>query len=396
MTAPTFARTPTLVAGKPTANNTADVAAINALSQALTDLIVAGDAAEASARAENVAALTAQIVAEAAARGVDVAALTGQIADEAAARGAGDASLLAVVTALEAAINASLSAIAGQISAEQAARIAGDASAGAQLAAETDARNAALSAEAAARIAGDAATAALVADEAEARIAGLAAEAHARALGLTEEARAREIALSAEAQVRERSLRAVARTRPEWLDGFGGASTGQGLDMPPAPGVVVVDADIGACVEITGAGTLAPRDAVAIEPGRLYRVSFTLRRTVDSGDPLGDAVVVAVRWLDASRNGLASVSARSIVDTIDLTAALGVVRRENTVSQTFDADIVPPSGALYARPEVIIYGADAVTRVAVVEMVELPPTTIVNTTISDPGAWAPIISGGSA
>ncbi|WP_323041153.1 hypothetical protein [Gemmobacter sp.] len=266
------------------------------------------------------------------------------------------------------------------LAAETAARVAAVDAVAADIAAETAARGAAVAALAAAIDAEATTRAAADAADATARIAGDAAAA---------------AALLVEATARARGDGMQPRERPEYADAFASQLEGVPADLAAAPGTVVVDAALGSAVRLDAAATIGARLPVALEPGRTYRARWALRRATDATDPLNDAVVCGIRWLAADKSGLGGANAELRAEILSPTVADGVIRAEATVSVDLETDFAVPSGAIYARPFARTYG-DGVTHISVIELAEVPPVTVNNTTIDAPAGYGGVLDGGIA
>lgn len=158
----------------------------------------------------------------------------------------------------------------------------------------------------------------------------------------------------------------------------GGASEGL---SPLSDGLVVVD-DRGAVIRLTGASAVAQRYYTALELGRDYRVRAVVQRRVNTPDPAGDAVRVAVAWYD--RN-LAQLSTTTIYDLTDLTTGDGRTMVEAVVAMSAGdgVDYVAPGAAVYFRAFIVTFGTLHQTDVEVLATGD----------ISDLAAWSPDVSG---
>lgn len=442
MPAPVFARPPTDVGGTPTFSSEDDVAAINALSQALHDDIqtraVAADLGTAADQDVGAFATAAQglladgavqpgdpvsdLVETASAKiltaaerakldgiqaGAQVNAVTsvagraGDVVLTPADAGAAPASHThpateisdstaagrALLTAPDAA--AQRTALGMGTAATQPASAFATAAQGAT--ADSAVQPGVLAAETAARVAAVDAVAADIAAETTTRAAADAAEATARIAGDAAAA----AALLVEATARARGDGMQPRARPEYADAFASQLEGGAADLAAAPGSVVVDPALGSAVRLDVAATVGARLPVAIEPGCTYRARWVLRRAADATDPLNDAVVCGIRWLAADKSGLGGANAELRAEILSPSVADGVIRAEATVSVDLDTDFAVPSGAIYARPFARTYG-DGVTHISVIELAEVPPVTVNNTTIDAPAGYGGVLDGGIA
>ncbi|MGQ3213017.1 MAG: hypothetical protein ACT6U0_28560 [Shinella sp.] len=241
-------------------------------------------------------------------------------------------------------------------------------------AAETDARIAAVNAEASTRASADTA-------ESQARaiaVAGLQGQINLRAtkVELAEEITARQSALTAEADARiaadaERPTygRVSGATRPgEAISYFTDEVDGDPAVLAPLPGAAAVASAYGNVVKIAGAGIVAPVAAWRIEPGHLYRVRFVVRRAVDTEDPANDAVRLGVRWLKSDKTGAATTE---LANLLDITVADGRVEYVFTLATVGadDVDAAPPADGVYFRPFIRTFGGGE-THVEVIQVVD--------------------------
>ncbi|MCJ2065278.1 hypothetical protein MKK63_21550, partial [Methylobacterium sp. J-088] len=130
----------------------------------------------------------------------------------------------------------------------------------------------------------------------------------------------------------------------------------------------------GSVARVRGSSVIGSRVAYPVEPGRVYRARFVVRRRADASDPSNDTVRLAIAWLDQAKNVLPGARAFTVVkDLRDLLASAG--RQE--VATTFAASpgaavlIAAPPNAVYARPFVQTFGADGLTDIAVIVVRDL-------------------------
>ncbi|SOC45774.1 parallel beta helix pectate lyase-like protein, partial [Rhizobium subbaraonis] len=141
---------------------------------------------------------------------------------------------------------------------------------------------------------------------------------------------------------------------------------------PPLPtSMVAVDSE-GSVVRVTGAKTVGPIRATRIEPGRIYRVRFVVRRRENPADPSSHTVRLAVRWL-ARGKGALSTAMGIVQDIAALTVAGGRTEISAVIARSagVGVNLVAPSGAVYFRPFVQTYGDDGVTDIEVVDVVDI-------------------------
>lgn len=147
-----------------------------------------------------------------------------------------------------------------------------------------------------------------------------------------------------------------------WLHGSGIAG-GNPYTLPPVTNVAV--AAEGAVGRIVGAGVISDRRLHVLEPDRQYGVRFAVRRAVNTPDPAGDAVRLAIAWYDR----FGSLSGTTALENLSpLTTAMGRQSRFFIVSRLPGNDVVAaPAGAVYSRPFIQTYGAGGQTDVEVID-----------------------------
>lgn len=155
--------------------------------------------------------------------------------------------------------------------------------------------------------------------------------------------------------------------RPGEVPKLFSASTDGEMPASLDPSARVVGAN-GAVAAFSASG-VAPVRAYRIEPYRDYRVRFVVQRAVDTTDPAGAAVRLALVCLDRNKVSIGTL----ILATIpDMEVASG--RQEfqyNIAAQDSDiADFVVPTGTVYARPYAYGFG-DAVNHAEVMDVTDL-------------------------
>ncbi len=112
----------------------------------------------------------------------------------------------------------------------------------------------------------------------------------------------------------------------------------------------------GAVVVMTGAATVAPIALTKIEPGRVYRIRYVLRRVVDTDNPNGDGVLLAVHWHSPA---MVPKNLQTLEILNGVNVASGRLEHSYTLAVADDGqvDFVAPSGGLYARPYIHTYGS---------------------------------------
>ena len=151
---------------------------------------------------------------------------------------------------------------------------------------------------------------------------------------------------------------------------FGETLTGLPGDVVPTARPTAADASLGVALRVVDAETVvAPRQPVAVMPGRIYEFRARLRRVSDPVNPLNDAIETGVQWLPASMTG----GSVQTLETLALEVADGVhVSEGETFSLDLSiADHVIPAGTTYARPFVRTYGTDSEARIGEVALVDV-------------------------
>ena len=148
---------------------------------------------------------------------------------------------------------------------------------------------------------------------------------------------------------------------------FTATTTGSGVDAAPITSAVLTD--IGLAAQLTGAGDVLTRDAVAISQDVL-EVTARVRREIDPLDPTGHATQLIAIWLDEEK---ALVSETVLATIAALTNADGLTEMSVRVSALGSVTGVtaPPSGAVYARFGVRKFGADGLLSVETLRVTEV-------------------------
>ncbi|MCS0501630.1 glycoside hydrolase family 55 protein [Ancylobacter mangrovi] len=154
--------------------------------------------------------------------------------------------------------------------------------------------------------------------------------------------------------------------------------------LPVLPDSLVATGDRGAVVRIVGAGIVASRDYVAVEPGRTFRVRAAVQRRVDTPDPAGDAVRVGIAWYDRNLDPLTTTATSTLNDYTALTVGSGRVSLFRVLAGAAGAgvDVVAPAGALFFRIYVETWGTTAATDIEVLACED----------ITDVEGWSPDVS----
>lgn len=217
--------------------------------------------------------------------------------------------------------------------------------------------------------------------------ATVAAKANQSALNTETAARiAGDAALSARTGVLEQSQFSALDRVGEAPEYFTATLPGAGRGLPViSTGTVVVN-DSGTAYRVSHVGTpiiVAARRDMPVEGGVTYAVRFALRRASNTTDPYGDGIDFGIAWLKNDKTLLSSQR----LDLRTLSVTEGRITFQRTISMDQDADIVPPSGARYMRPYLILYGNGGSTDIEAIARWEtkgLPGPT------GDPGdrGWA--------
>ncbi|XAI95614.1 hypothetical protein [Nostoc phage Nsp-JY21] len=148
-----------------------------------------------------------------------------------------------------------------------------------------------------------------------------------------------------------------------------------GLDPAAmSAGASAVHDDLGAVWLLDGADAvggfqlIAPREAVAVEAGRIYSARFVFARVADPADPLGHGIEIRMQNLNKSRASVSNVLVQSVAATA---VADGVQDITITFSRSAGQDYQNPSSTRYVRPYLQLYGGDHATAVAVIEISDI-------------------------
>ena len=181
-----------------------------------------------------------------------------------------------------------------------------------------------------------------------------------------------------------RRAAASARTRPgaapwAWTTQAAGAPDDvPGLDEDGAIGLQNVPG-LGDCAVVTNADRLiAPRDAVAVHPGRVYVAFFAARRLVDPVDISGAGMRFALERLGADY----ATQGSTVLEDRTLWAADGIWRGAFTFALGAPAlgsvDAQLSTGTVHVRPFVRCYGLDSVEAVAQVQVLDVTEAALVD------------------
>ncbi|NYS24342.1 hypothetical protein HUK65_04990 [Rhodobacteraceae bacterium 2376] len=181
-----------------------------------------------------------------------------------------------------------------------------------------------------------------------------------------------------------RRAAASARTRPgvapwAWTTEAAGAPDDvPGLDADDAISLQNVPG-LGECAVVTNADRLvAPRDAVAVHPGRVYVAFFATRRLVNPVDIAGAGMRFALERLGADYAAQGS----TVLEDRTLWVDDGIWRGAFTFSVgapslgTVDAQLA--SGTVHVRPFVRCYGLDSIEAVAQVQVLDVTEAALID------------------
>ncbi|WP_307878454.1 pyocin knob domain-containing protein [Acinetobacter seifertii] len=96
---------------------------------------------------------------------------------------------------------------------------------------------------------------------------------------------------------------------------------------------------------------IASRAAPAVYSQSQYQAKFSLLRTINSTDPLNDAIQFGIEYLNHNKESIS----HTVLETASIKVSNGVV------TKTFE--LVPVNNAVYMRPWLRIYGTDSETAI---------------------------------
>lgn len=150
----------------------------------------------------------------------------------------------------------------------------------------------------------------------------------------------------------------------------------------------VAATDRGPVLRIFGAGVVSRRQPAVLLPGRKWLATAIIRRSIDSADPLGDALRVTVAWLNADQTqaGLSVTETVLNAGAVDITSAQGWV----TVAAVISADDLSGvdhfnTQAKFARVVVEQFGTGErpVADVLWLDLVDITNNAVVTDTAAD-------------
>lgn len=171
-------------------------------------------------------------------------------------------------------------------------------------------------------------------------------------------------------------------TRPgDYPTLFTPAVAGAGPGLPELDPAGCIPSAAGNVYRLTGAGIVALRAAVWLEPDAFWSLRLQFRRLVNAVDPNNHAVDVSIQWLDGSYqpNGISLVQRYSHLRPSDGPVHLTV--RVPSLAGEVPA-IVPPNGAVFWRPYLRTFGNDGETAVEF----------LVVSDVTNAGVFAPDVS----
>lgn len=148
---------------------------------------------------------------------------------------------------------------------------------------------------------------------------------------------------------------------------FASTYAGEGNTLTDAVGTQTINAD-GKVLRLVGQNIVAAREAVRIEPLRIYRARAAFRRAVNSTDPDNDAVELCIAWLDGNK-AVQSVEAVNSIGNASVGGGRYILTQY--IATADDGQIVQtvaPAGAIYARVFVKAFGFDGQLDVEVVSL----------------------------
>jgi len=96
---------------------------------------------------------------------------------------------------------------------------------------------------------------------------------------------------------------------------------------------------------------IAPRAAPAVYSQHKYQAKFSLLRTINSTDPLNDAIQFGIEYLNHNKESIS----HTVLETSSIKVSNGVVTKA--------FELVPVNNAVYMRPWVRTYGTDSETAI---------------------------------
>lgn len=162
---------------------------------------------------------------------------------------------------------------------------------------------------------------------------------------------------------------------------FSSAIEGDGPTLPPLDPAGCIASPFGTIYRLAGAGIVALRAAVWLEPDAFWSMRLLFRRLANATDPNNHAVDVAIQWLDGAYQaiGLSLVQRYSGLKRSD--GPVGLTIRIPSLAGERPA-IVPPKGAVFWRPYLRTYGNDGETAVE----------SLVVADVTNAGVFAPDLS----
>ncbi|KQP82849.1 hypothetical protein [Methylobacterium sp. Leaf117] len=143
---------------------------------------------------------------------------------------------------------------------------------------------------------------------------------------------------------------------------FSATAIGSTEDAPALNANGRVSTALGAAYQITGAGLIAPRGTIAVDPDAIWILRARYWRLADVLDPNNNAVDLGIQWLDASDRDAGQTLIRRETNLLRQDGPrLLTIRVPSLVGDA--PAIVPPKGAVSWRPYLRTYGADGATAI---------------------------------
>lgn len=159
---------------------------------------------------------------------------------------------------------------------------------------------------------------------------------------------------------------------------------GDNADLPDVPDTALGFGIDGATAQLGAPGILGMRRAVAIEPGRVYRLHAAVRRLADVADPSNDTVRIALMPLSQAHLPLLS-GPIVIADLTALRTTNGRQLIEAGIARSAGPNItvVVPSGTAYVRAYVQSFGATGLTSIEVLDVEDVTTAILLPPVSSD-------------
>ena len=143
---------------------------------------------------------------------------------------------------------------------------------------------------------------------------------------------------------------------------FSAVSVGAIADTPALDPAGCVSGALGPAYQIVGAGLVAPRAVIAVDPDAIWILRARYWRVADVLDPNNNAVDIGVQWLDVAGRDLGTTLVRRERNLLRQDGPRILVARVPSLVGKAPV-IVAPKGAVACRPYLRSYGADGMTAV---------------------------------